>query len=60
MKGINMKRMVWLIVGLNLGISVVPAQQPDTAEIIKQLQKRVEELEEMLRPRRKSRLWTNK
>jgi phosphate-selective porin OprO/OprP len=49
MKGINMKRMVWLIVGLNLGISVVPAQQPDTAEIIKQLQKRVEELEEKVR-----------
>jgi phosphate-selective porin OprO/OprP len=43
-----MKRMAWVLV-LTVGVNSVRAQQPDTAEIIKQLQKRVEELEEKVR-----------
>jgi phosphate-selective porin OprO/OprP len=45
-----MKKMTWLLIaGLGAGASEVRAQEGDTAEIIRQLQKRVEELEQKVR-----------
>src|SRR5438552_17948525 len=52
MKGMNMRRntTTWLLIaGLNMASPLINAQNSDTGEVIKRLERRIEELEQKVR-----------